>query len=156
MTSPVSIPVGHVLLAADFDAYENLTGVWQSYTPAWTSSGTAPSLGNGTLTGAYFQAGKLVHVRTVLTMGSTTTFGTGTYRLSLPVGAKGDSLIDALCNDVSASLRWAGSAWIILQTAGGDNMRIIVAAGVGGVTEAAPFTWANGDRLVLAGSYEAA
>ena len=55
----------------------------QSYTPTWGSTGTAPSLGNGTLTGSYQQFGKLVYFRAVLTLGSTSTIGTGQYHLTL-------------------------------------------------------------------------
>lgn len=156
MTQPVFIPAGHELLAGDFDAYENLTAAWASYTPVWSAVTTQPVLGNGTLTGNYFQAGKLVHVRIVLNPGSTTTFGTGLYRLSLPVTPKVNGLLSACCEDLSSGTRWAGQARIITASATGDNMRIVVAPNTGGVTEAAPFTWANGDLLILSGSYEAA
>lgn len=156
MTQPVLMPAGHEVIVGDMDAYENLTGVWQAYTPVWSSTGVAPVLNNGSLVGSYFQAGKLVHVRIVLTPGSTTTFGNGNYRLSLPVAPKLDSLLAAYLDDASAALRWAGQARIIAATTGGDNMRIVVAPSTGGVTEAAPFVWANGDKLILHGSYEAA
>lgn len=156
MTQPVIIPAGHELLAPDFDAYENLTGAWAAYTPVWTTGGTAPALGNGSLVGNFFQAGMLVHVRIVLTMGTTTTFGTSTYRLSLPVTPKAHSLLVAACEDASASARWAGQAWIIAQSATGDNMRIMMPPNNNPVTNTVPFTWASADKLILAGSYEAA
>jgi hypothetical protein len=60
---------------------------YTSYTPAWTSSGTAPALGNGSSIGFYNQIGKQVHVWGRITFGTTSTFGTGSYRLSLPVAA---------------------------------------------------------------------
>lgn len=58
-----------------------------TYTPTWTSSGTAVALGNGTLTGHYLKIGKLVFYSISLVAGSTTTFGTGTYNFALPVAA---------------------------------------------------------------------
>lgn len=62
-----------------------LEGGFTAFTPAWTSSGTAPAIGNGTLLGAYKQVGKSLTVRLFWQAGSTTTFGTGTYSLSVPV-----------------------------------------------------------------------
>jgi hypothetical protein len=63
------------------------TGAWTSYTAAWAASGTAPSLGNGTLIGSYSKLGRTVHVRIELFGGSGTTWGSGTYSLSLPFTA---------------------------------------------------------------------
>lgn len=62
-------------------------GTFSSYAPTWTSSGTAPSLGNGSATGDYIQIGSLVVCFGVVTLGSTSTAGTGTYSFSLPVNA---------------------------------------------------------------------
>ena len=156
MTSPVSMPAGHKMVATDFDAYENATAAWTSYTPAWTASSVNPALGNGTLTGNYTQVGKLVFLRIVLTMGSTSTFGTGAWSISLPVGAKASSIIGALAEDSSASQRWAGQVRIITTSATGDNMRIVVADASGAVNSTVPFTWATSDSLILSGLYEAA
>src|SRR5262249_46524474 len=97
---------------------------WTSYTPVWSSSGTQAVLNNGTLTGEFMQVGDLVLVRIVLTMGSTTTFGTSTYRLSLPVAPEVDQVIPGILNDSSAIDRYSANAWIIAATTGGDNMRI--------------------------------
>ncbi len=57
---------------------------WQDYTPAWTSSGTQPSLGNGTIVGRYLHIGDMVMARFLLTIGSTSTNGSGDYRISMP------------------------------------------------------------------------
>lgn len=73
---------------------------WLSYTPIWTSSGTAPALGNGSTVGAYRAVGTTVSVRGNLTIGSTSTVGTGDARVSLPTGLTG----------VAAQIQ-AGSAW---------------------------------------------
>lgn len=59
---------------------------WTSYTPSWTSTGTAPAIGNGAVTGFYKQVGKTVHIRVLVQMNTTTTFGTGSYQVSLPAG----------------------------------------------------------------------
>ena len=57
---------------------------WTTFTPIWTSSGTQPSLGNGTLTGRYVNLGATIIGEIRLLFGSTTTRGTGAYRFSLP------------------------------------------------------------------------
>lgn len=59
--------------------------VVSSYVATWTSTGTAPAIGNGTIAGAYQLGGGWARVWGKLVAGSTTTFGTGTYELSLPV-----------------------------------------------------------------------
>ena len=66
--------------------YVDQHGLWQSYTPVWTAATTNPVLGNGTLVGRYCQIGKTVWVKFRLTIGSTTTLGSGDWSISLPVG----------------------------------------------------------------------
>lgn len=75
----MAVLAGQIVKASDFPQ------TWTSYTPAWSSSGTQPTLGNGTSAGEYFQTEKLVFVRGIITFGSTTTFGTGNYAISVPV-----------------------------------------------------------------------
>jgi hypothetical protein len=70
-------------------AFLNSSGIMTAYpstaiTPLWVSSGTSPSVGNGTLTGEYYQLGKMVWINIVLTLGSTSTIGTGNYTFSVP------------------------------------------------------------------------
>jgi hypothetical protein len=69
------------------------TGVYEegTWTPVWTGNTTNPSLGNGTITGSYTRIGRLINATIRLTIGSTTTFGSGNYYFSLPkpVGGTG-------------------------------------------------------------------
>ena len=60
------------------------TGI-KAYTPAWTSSGTAPAIGNGTITGAFTRQGHIVNAVFAINFGSTTNPGTGTWYISLPL-----------------------------------------------------------------------
>lgn len=69
----------------------NLLDSWRlAYTPALTSGGTAPSLGNGTIAGTYFRNGAITTVAGELNIGSTTTLGTGILKISLPYAMKND------------------------------------------------------------------
>src|SRR5688572_29230550 len=76
-------------LAEDIDTDVNglYAPGWSTYAAAWSASGTQPALGNGTLTGRYRRptGSDLNIVEASLTMGSTTTFGTGAWFISTPV-----------------------------------------------------------------------
>ena len=138
------------LLAAHADGVD--------YTPAWTSTGTAPALGNGTITGRYLRAGDLIVVKVHLTMGSTTTYGTGDWRFSIPANAVGlywRGVAEFI--DTSASTGYGGACRIESSTtisvfsyavSGSLIAEAFVAATI-------PYTWANTDQLRLTLAYEA-
>jgi hypothetical protein len=90
--TPARLAVGanNLVLTADSSTATGLkySTDWTSYTPVWGSTGTAPAIGNGTLSGLYLQVGKTVHVIIHFKAGSTTTFGTGVYNFSLPFNIK--------------------------------------------------------------------
>lgn len=60
---------------------------YTTYVPVWGSTAVAPAIGNGTITGRYWQDGNKVTALISVTMGATTGFGTGTYTFTLPVAA---------------------------------------------------------------------
>jgi hypothetical protein len=118
------------------------------WTPTWTTSGAAPALGNGTLVGDYRRSANSdeVRVRFQLTMGSTTTFGTGTYFIgNLPFAPNAATIGKTV-----------GSLYILdsgtLDKIGGfkfeDLTKITpVSATLGVVTNTIPQTWAVNDIL---------
>lgn len=61
---------------------------WSSYTPTWTATSSNPTIGNGTLTGAYLQLGSIVFFRIRVEIGSSTNLGSGLYSFALPVAPK--------------------------------------------------------------------
>jgi hypothetical protein len=132
-------------------------GAWTAYTPAWTAASVNPVINNGTIEGYYKVIGKTCFVRGNIAMGSTTTFGSGEWYVSMPFTA---SHADAIL--MSATLLDNGSAWYnaILNgaRAGFNHKSAIQYQVVGGtadsITPTAPFTWANGDRFIWNGSYE--
>ena len=87
MKTDTAISVGTDLsVAGNINSSANVnTGAWATFTPTWTASGTAPSLGNGTLIGRYQRIGRTIKFHINLAPGSTTTFGTGTYSFAMPV-----------------------------------------------------------------------
>lgn len=135
------------------DNFKALGDAWTPYTPVWTTSGTAPSLGNGTLTGAFVSAGKYTTFRLRLLAGSTTTFGTGDFRFTYPVAAG-----NAANPDLSGYVLRTGPVYrgIIGVAFGTSSFRMIGSAGDALVTGTSPLTFANGDDLNIGGTYEAA
>lgn len=124
---------------------------WTAYTPTWTGTGFV--IGNGTITGAWISAGKLILYRITATIGSTTTVGTGAYSFGLPVAAittnipgGGITIFDSSAPAVRQRDVYINAASTV---AGQDEAGAFV-------TGAVPFALATGDTLKLAGVYEAA
>lgn len=139
-------------------------GAWTSYTPTFGNT----TVGNGSATGAYVQAGKIVHFKVRLLWGSTTSFS-GNVDVSLPVAAvtNGGAGLAAATHAVSAWLLDSSSQHFIgLAVVGVDaanspsatKARIAhtEAGNVGTVNATNPFTWAQNDIIVITGFYEAA
>lgn len=135
-------------------------GAWSSYTPSWTAASSNPAIGNGTLQGWYKVVGKTCFVRGNIVMGSTTTYGSGEWYVSMPFTA---SHADAIL--MSANLLDNGTAWYNATINGaraGFNYKAAIqyqtsSTGVANdVRSTQPFTWTNTDRFLWNGSYEIA
>ncbi|MFC8273738.1 hypothetical protein ACFUJR_14695 [Streptomyces sp. NPDC057271] len=59
-------------------------GTWTAYAPAWTANGSNPSISNGSIAGRYQLIGKTCTAVFEVVCGTTTTFGTGSWAISLP------------------------------------------------------------------------
>lgn len=127
------------------------------YTPTWSSTGTQPVLNNGSIYGSYYIFGGSVHLYIELTMGSTTTYGTGTYRFSLPVAANGRFYkLTGLSHDNSVASAWEDITGVITSAAPTlVELRTLtsVGASLAAVSSTVPITWAVDDRLIVTGSY---
>jgi hypothetical protein len=146
------------VLMADSSQADGLIwgGQWQAYTPTWTTTGTAPSLGNGTLTGRYTQLGKTIHAVLELVAGSSTTFGTSGWSLSLPVTSAASELGVLGMTELFDSS--AGAVYAAVALRGISTTALFYTCAVPGaqVTNLVPFTWATGDLLRFKITYEAA
>lgn len=161
-TSPRTWVAGEKPSAATFNTHvrDDLKAIgdaWTSYGSgaSWTASTTNPTLGNGTWSGAYIQPGKLVVGRFVITLGSTTTVGSGNYRVALPVTAASSGFVvgSAHFNDASATQHYGGWVLYLLST----GLMQIVQSGTGGLmSNASPVVPANGDVIDGTFTYEAA
>lgn len=136
-----------------------MVGLWTAYTPTWTASVTNPVLNNGAITGKYVLIGTTVHFGIMLTAGSTTTFGSGTYSFSLPPGVVTGTM-DVIGNVFigDASVGAAGyTASALAYIPGGSStftMYVGAADASSAVTNTNPQTFANGDRIWVTGTCE--
>ena len=132
---------------------------WTSYTPSWTAASSNPVIGNGTITGQYKVIGKTCFVRGNIVMGSTTTFGSGEWYVSMPFTASNADAILLNANVLDNSTAWY-NALIAGARAGFNFKSAIQYQNTGGTTDSlspsTPFTWTNGDRFLWNGSYEIA
>ena len=147
------LSVGQVLTAATMNS---IGAVSETFTPTWTSSGTQPAIGNGTLSGRYFRIQKLVFVQMLLIAGSTTTFGTGIYFFALPINSR-TGLYGYMppgigkAYDQSAATPYLGQAQFYGTT---DKLTVQFPTGILGATT--PMTFAQNDEIIMTYWYEAA
>lgn len=173
MTLGISFAAGQFLTADDLqamvDQIDNLTAPgWTSYTPTWGSSGTAPAIGNGTLSGRYRrQAGSdRVEVEIKLVWGTTTTSGTGFYNWSLPVTAAAAAVTaveTGSCQVTNAGdisqpgVAVLATTTLVICTMGPwPNTATTINNRGGQIAATSPFTFANGDNITLRLAYQAA
>ena len=113
------------------------------YSPEWATSGSAPSLGNGTILGSYTTFLGMCLASIVWTPGSTTTFGTGTYSFTLPSLSASDVRVEGQARLYHSS-PYSG---ICIVEAGADVIGLIGAPATGLVAATVPWTWTNGDSI---------
>jgi hypothetical protein len=127
-----------------------------TYTPTWTGTGGTPTLGNGTLVGAYQQVNKLVFYRLRLTWGSTTSAaGITEWRFSLPITSTGHATFGAVGFATvldSGTAVYRGVAYI--STA--STVGVQASDGVSSIGVSVPFTWTTSDAVQVSGFYEVA
>lgn len=161
-TTPRSWSVGETVTAANMNAqirdFANAFGAWGSYTPTWGAS-SAPAIGNGTISGGYSQIQKTVHFRVGVTFGTTTTFGTGNYTLTIPTTAgSGLNIWSFLGYALQTSTYQLTMDVNGGSTAAAMNYQSTLAGVKTRVSPTAPVTWTAvaGNGFWFSGMYEAA
>lgn len=164
ITSPTISGTGSAAfstLSVNTVSYTELGAAWTSYTPTWSGSTGAPAIGNGTIVGRQRTCGKTVEFQILLTVGSTTTFGSGFYYFSLPStavriqsgcvgfafdvsGGAHTPLVGIISNAAAVSPATLANVVPLNTTSGAV------------ISGTAPFTFANGDIIQISGMYEAA
>lgn len=163
LATPRTWVVGEVVTAAIQNAeirdqFNDIIAAWTTYTPTWTAATTNPVLGNGTIVGRYKRIGKTVHLQIDLTMGSTTTYGSGAWSVSLPVAAAASSGSRIGTAQALGGSRFPGQV-VISPSATATSPFFPSSSSVSNLSSAAattPFAWANGNELRITVTYEAA
>jgi hypothetical protein len=164
-TEAVSVPTaGMISYLEDSKAYESYDGAswvpqveigsWKTWAPTMTGFAN----GNGVWDAKYTQIGKTVHFTAFFTAGSTTTFGSG-LSISLPIPA----LASSTARLVTGYFAKGTTRHTFSMTASSTTAVTLAALNSAGtyvqttnITSAIPFTWATGDTIQIAGTYEAA
>jgi hypothetical protein len=122
-----------------------------SFTPTFDTGTTPTTLGNAVLSGTYTRNGIWVEGTASVTIGNTTTMGTGALRVGLPiVRASTDlELMPARIYDSSANAYYV----MLGQTVGATQYVQLLYNQAGYVTHAAPATWATGDVIIVSFRY---
>lgn len=131
--------------------------VYQDYTPTWTATGSAPSYGNATVSARYCRSGNRVHAIGRVTLGSTSSVGSGDWHFALPVPASTDPsnstglgyFFTANFQPVLASFQSGGltTAFLYAPTYG---------SGIAVMGASNPGSWTTGHQFGWNFSYEAA
>lgn len=154
-TAPKTWAVNDILTAADLNTYtrdnELALGTWTTYVPTWTGTTTNPAVGNGTIAGRYLATSDWCDVWIGLLAGSSTTYGSGTYALSLPFAAVTgwESFINAQLLDTTVS-RYPGYGLIL---SGSSSVVPFQTGWASTWAPTVPFTFGNGDSITLFGKY---
>ena len=150
--------------ATDIAALETTLSTVESYTPALTATVTNPTLGSSPVQdGRYAQHGKLIVGNARIVLGSSSSAGSGSYRVSLPVAASSNlaatGLIGAgstvgtwIARDFSGSTAASGVIQLVTSTTV-LMFRTDLNTSLSQVTDTAPWAWGDSDYLQIGFHY---
>jgi hypothetical protein len=184
-TAAIPVPVLNQLTMLDTDpghvqywtgsswAWIDPAAGWAVYNPTWQTTNQPPILGNGSVSGRYARMGNVVFVRIGLSIGSTSSSGTGNFAFSLPFPASPVAIAQefvAVGFTAVNGLVWLGFAqvgpsgnnvnpYFPINTAQSNltNARSSaepaqVGTGIPGIV--GQFTWGSGSNMTIQGWYE--
>lgn len=130
-------------------------GAWTTYTPTWAASGTAPAIGNGTLSGRYIRLfGRTFATQVLMVAGSTTTFGTGIWSFTTPSSLTVASVYPYGVGFAGQAANWAvtvqatDTTFVPYVSTSSTDTRLTVA------TATAPTAWSTGHFLTFTITWE--
>ncbi|PPH13312.1 hypothetical protein C5C71_01825 [Rathayibacter sp. AY1C1] len=161
LVSKVTTSAGAVTAVSD-QRNTTLTDAWRSWTPTWTDL----TIGNATVDFRFVVIGKTVHIRGKLIFGTTSSF-TPSSGLSFTAPLDYSSTYNVRQQIGNLSIEDAGTASYygvvrINDTASTSKLQLgVFGAGAAyanfaSITSAVPMTWAAGDQLMIAATYEVA
>jgi len=115
-----------------------------SYACTLSAGGTPASLGNGTLAASFARTGSATYVTIALTLGSTTSLGTGQISFSLPYAASGASHV-GIVRMTAGGVNFTG----VCLASFGSNTVALVRDTSGAVTFNSPGVFVAGDVIQI-------
>jgi hypothetical protein len=155
-TDPRTWTTGELVTAAMLNTHlrDNLKAIGDpqgTFTPTLTNI----TIGNGTVSGYYLAAGKLIIGRIKVLAGSTTTYSAGNLGFSLPVAASANySTLDVIGNGAIDNGAGASRRLFVVAPATTTLANLLYEGGT--VTNTAPTTWGTSARITFEFCYEAA
>lgn len=143
--------------SSNYVAYNNshlseTDGTANAWVPQWTAQGSNPAIGNGNISHEYSRNGTSVTVTATITMGNSTTYGTGQWQVSLPISEKmtKDWVGSVSILDTSTSTIYTGVAILNpLQS----SVKLNLNNDTTGIDSTHPITWDVGDALAFSITY---
>lgn len=158
----------HGPIASNATSYATLADDQGDFVPmnewgTWTPTYTGFTLGNGTVVARFIRAGRSIHFRIRVILGTTSSVS-GAIRFSLPVEA--DNTYDSFFTDVlghGVILDTGAAIFACVALAATTSTAELEAFDAGstylktaGVSSTVPMTWTTGDGFSVEGTYEAA
>lgn len=135
-----------------FDNYRTYSRIQQKWVPSWTADGAAPSIGNGTVDGSYSINAKQCDFQAKIVMGSTTTYGSGNWRIEAPFSCSAESV--SVTGSAYALVGGLHRTGVCKIEPGAQYITVLIGdAQANFAQDGSPAAWANGDTLVANISY---
>lgn len=145
-TSAISAS-GWELLRSNLHQSNINMSVRSTHATVWSTSGTAPEVGNGTLSMTVNRNGTTVTVTLRLVFGTTTTSGPGGWTFTLPYAVR--SLATGVGYALSGHTRYT-----VLASLSGTTLSLWIPNTSNSVSANQPFTWSAGDSLAITTTYQ--
>lgn len=147
------------VLDSSLSRSNTIDNVYFDFTPVWTAASVNPSLGNGTLTGRLVRTNRLVKVTMYLTIGSTTTTGTGVWTFALPASLSwmtASKLAIGSCYGLRSGVNF--QVGVSISNTDPNTFGVILLSHAGGNNwgPTTPVTWASGDYVRMDVTFELA
>lgn len=125
---------------------------WAPYTPSWKASVADPAIVDGAITGRFRRLGTSIEVNVTITMGASTTYGTGAWYVTLPPGCTARTVTNGYQTNGGMLALDTGTNSYPCDTyvqSGGTNIELAYGSPWAAVSSTVPFTWGSGDVVTI-------
>jgi hypothetical protein len=126
-----------------------------AYTPTWTASVSAPSVGDGTLLGRFIRMMNLCFLNIDLTIGASTGRGSGAWNFALPAGCDALSGVQQTIPLAITTPSGGGMSGHAILLGGTSTLNLYIGGATSTkITNSNPSSLPAGSRLSITGFYE--